>query len=136
MHNLQVFLCYASEDEKFARALYEKLRGMNITPWFDKEDLLPGQVWELQINQAIRKSDAVIICLSQNSVNKRGFVQKEFKHILEIAKEIPENQIFIIPVKLEECDLPLSLEHLQTVNLFEKGGIQKLTQSLEICLKN
>jgi hypothetical protein len=33
-------------------------------------------------------------------------VQKEIKFALDVADEQPEDTIFLIPLKLEECDVP------------------------------
>ena len=64
--------------------------------------------------------------LGQNSsISKKGYVQKEIKFALEILDEYPSNEIFIIPLRLENC-FPTQVEitALQWVdfyNNFEKG---------------
>ena len=37
-----------------------------------RKKLLPGQDWRTKIEEAVETSDAVIICLSNNSVTKEG----------------------------------------------------------------
>jgi hypothetical protein len=39
-------------------------------------------------------------------VTKEGYVQREIRRAIEVAEEKPEGTIFIVPVKLEECDVP------------------------------
>jgi TIR domain len=94
---------------------------------------LPGQEWELEIRKAVRNSDAVIVCLSRSSITQRGYVQKEIKYALDIADEQPEGNIFLIPVKLEECEVPSRLRDWHWVNLFEDSGYRRLTLSLNNC---
>jgi hypothetical protein len=128
---LQVFLCHSSSDKPSARDLYQRLRAENIDPWLDEEDLLPGQDWNQEILKAVRASDVVIICLSLKSINKAGYVQKEIKYALDIADEQPEGAIFLIPVKLEDCDVPERLRRWQWVNLFEENGFTRLMRALD-----
>ena len=58
-----------------------------IDPWLDEKKLLGGQDWDLEIRRALRRSDAVVICLSQRSISKVGYVNKEIKRALDIADE-------------------------------------------------
>jgi hypothetical protein len=100
---LRIFISYASQDFAAVRVLYQRLKSEPwIEPWFDKENLLPGQDWELEIFKAIRKADIIIVCLSSESVAKEGYVQKEFKRALSLAEEKPEGTIFVIPLRLDE----------------------------------
>jgi uncharacterized protein YraI len=72
-----------------------------------------------------------LVCLSQNAVTKEGYIQKEIRFALDVAEEKPEGTIFIIPAKLEECEIPERLAKWQWVNLFEKSGYDKLDKSLK-----
>jgi len=129
-HRLRVFLCHASDDKPAVRNLYQRLKADGVEPWLDEEDLLPGQDWDLEISKAVRRSDMVIVCLSRAAVVKRGYVQKEIKQALDVADEQPEGTIFIIPLKLEECEAPGRLRRWQWVNLYEAGGYDKLKRAL------
>ncbi|MCC7117924.1 MAG: SUMF1/EgtB/PvdO family nonheme iron enzyme [Anaerolineales bacterium] len=129
---LKVFLCHASADKPKVRELYRALKRRGVQPWLDAEDLIPGQNWEVEIPKALHSSDAIIICLSPNSVDKEGYVQKEIKFALDKAMEMPDGRIFIIPARLEECELPFSLKKYHAVDLYEKAGYTKLMQSLKL----
>jgi hypothetical protein len=74
----------------------------------------------------------VLILLSRCSVAKRGFVQNEIKHALKLAEEFPSSAIYIIPVRLEDCDPPVELKGLQWVDLFpdRQIGFEKLLKVL------
>jgi hypothetical protein len=134
---LRVFLCHASQDKPVARELYQKLSAEGwIEPWLDEENLLPGQAWDLEIEKAVETADAVIVCLSHHSVTKEGYVQKEFRKIVEIALEKPEETIFVLPMRLDACDLPRQLRARQSVDYFppeqRAQTYQRLLQSLKI----
>lgn len=92
------------------QGLFERLKADGFDPWPDSEFLLPGMDWDLEIQQAIRASDAVIVCLSEISVTKEGYVQKEIKFAQDILKEKPDGTIFLLLVQLEDCKIPYSLQ--------------------------
>jgi len=134
--SLRIFLCHASTDKPVVRELYERLRQNGFAPWLDEEDLLPGQDWHREITKAVRNSEVVIVCLSNSSINKSGYVQKEIKFALDVADERPEDTIFIIPLKLEPCDLPDRLSRWQCVSYFEEKGYLRLIKALKRCVNS
>jgi hypothetical protein len=127
---LRAFLCHASEDKPAVRALYKLLRKEGIQPWFDEVDLLPGQEWRQEIRKAVRISDVVIVCLSTKSTTKDAYVQKEIVYALDRADEKPEGTIYMIPLRLEACEVPDRLSRWQWVNLYEEGGFERLMRTL------
>jgi len=128
--SLSVFLCHASDDKPVVRELYKRLQSEGFDPWLDEENLLPGQDWKHEISRAVRDSDVVLVCLSENSVSKTGYVQREIKVALDVADEQPEGAIFIVPVKLEECVVPDKLSTWHWVNLEDTGGYERLVAAL------
>jgi hypothetical protein len=75
----------------------------------------------------------VVVCLSQGSVNKEGYVQKEIKYALDVADEKPEGTMFIIPAKLEEdVIVPDRLKQWQWANLCREDGYEKLVRVLRL----
>jgi len=110
---VQIFLCYVREDKERLENLYQKLSDAGFKPWMAKKDLVGGERWKSRISQAIRRSDLFLACLSANSVDKRGFVQREIKDALDIWREKLESDIYLIPVRLEDCEVPESLRDFQ-----------------------
>lgn len=131
MRSLRVFLSYASNDKPTVRQLYQRLQAEGFDVWLDEQNLLPGQNWEREISEALRSSDVVIVCLSRSSVSKRGYVQKEIQLALDLVDERSNSTFFLIPVKLEECEVPQRLLRWQWVELFEKEGYQRLLRALD-----
>ena len=73
---LRVFLCHSSGAKAAVRDLNRRLKADGFAPWLDEEQLLPGQNWQEEIPEAMRACDAVIICLSQKSATKEGYLQR------------------------------------------------------------
>ena len=130
---LRIFLSYAHADVVSVRKLHKYLRDKGFEVWFDKESLVPGQDWQLEIEKGLSRSDVILVCLSQTAVSAEGFVQKEFRFALDRALEMPEGRIFLIPVRLQPCEAPTRLSRYQWVDLFEREGYQRLLRGLKHC---
>lgn len=133
--NVQIFICYGREDFEQAHGLYEKLRGEGYTPWMDKENIVGGQDWELEITRAIEGSKFFLACLSRHSVNKEGYVQKELKKGLEILDRQPEGNIYLIPLRLDDCRVPQRFNRISWIDFFEPRGTEELLKAIEVGCK-
>ena len=138
---LRVFLCHSSQDKPIVRELYQRLNAEGwIDPWLDEEKLLPGQAWDLEIEKALEVSDAVIVCLSNHSTTKEGYIQKELRFVLDVADEKPEGTIFVIPLRLESCLLPRRLKMWHYLDFFpsdrQNWAFVRLLDSLKTRLEN
>jgi formylglycine-generating enzyme required for sulfatase activity len=129
---LSVFLCHASQDKPAVRELYKRLSVEKwIDPWLDEENLLPGQDFDFEIVKAARDADAIIICLSKISVAKEGYVNKEIRRALDVADEKPEGAIYVIPLRLDECEPSFErLKKLHWADYFTSNAHEKLIKSL------
>lgn len=128
---MRIFLCHGTEDKNRIRELYADLKREGHQVWLDEESLHPGVEWDSAIRAAIRDSHVVLVCLSNRSVNKTGYIQKEIRAALDRADEMPEGAIYIIPVRLEECPVPLRLEKLHSVDIFTPVGFERLQKFLK-----
>ncbi len=126
-----IFLIHAHCDKEIVHKLYTRIIRDGISVWLDTEQLQPGQDWQNEIRNTLLKSDVVIVCLSRGFNKQQGYRHEELKLALEKANFIPDNDVFIIPVRLEECDMPASLRHLHRVDLFKPGGYKRLIQTLK-----
>jgi len=127
---LTIFICHAKEDRKEAEGLYNNLLKDGFNPWLNKKDLLLGCDWKREIGNMVQKSDAVIVLLSKSSTNKVGYVQKEIKLALETAENYPEGDIFLLPLRIEECEIIDSLKGIHYVDLFDEEGYELLMRAL------
>jgi len=129
----QVFLAYVSEDRNAVERLYNELDRAGFGAWMDIRKLVPGQNWPRAIERAIETSDYFIACFSRNSVNKWGGFQAEIRYALDCARRIPLDEIFVMPVRLDACRVPRSIQReLQYVDLFPdwERGMERLIATM------
>lgn len=115
----RVFIAYVEEDLKTARKLYEIFSKRGFSAWLDKKRLMPGQNWPRAIESAIQTSDFFVACFSRRSTSKRGSFHSELRYALSCAAKIPLDEIFFIPLRLDECVVPARIaKRVQYVDLF------------------
>jgi len=104
----RVFLSHATDDkERFVIRFAEKLCAKGIDVWFDKWEIFPGDsLVEKIFEEGLKETHALIVVLSRQSVNK-PWVREELN--AGIVKRI-ESRTRIIPVVIEDCDIPEALK--------------------------
>lgn len=125
MHD--VFISYSRRDQEAVEKIRKALSRRGVDVWIDQEDIGTGSRWDLQIEEGIQKSKKVLVILSADSIISSN-VSDEWAFALEKGKHL-------IPVLLEECDVPMRIANLQRIELvpdFDKG-ISKLVEEV---LKN
>lgn len=136
----RVFVAYALGDIEAAEKIFSILFAKGFDPWLDRRKLLPGQDWSSRISEAIENSDFFIPCFSRDSVSKRGGFQAELRHALDCARRRPLDDVFIIPVRLDDCPIPARIrKETQYVDLFPDwhAGLDLVIRIIEkqICVK-
>ncbi|MDZ7637374.1 MAG: toll/interleukin-1 receptor domain-containing protein [Bryobacterales bacterium] len=129
----RVFLAHVVEDIARVREIYRFLKKRGFEPWMDVERLLPGQNWPRAIERAIESADFVVPCFSKVSSSKCGFFQAELRYALDCAQMHPIDEIFLVPLRLEPCQIPRSIQQkTQYVDLFPEPatGLAKLLHTL------
>lgn len=122
MHD--VFISYSRRDQEAVSKIQKALARQGVDVWIDQEDIGTGSRWDLQIEEGIQKSKKVLVILSAESIVSQN-VSDEWAFALEKGKHL-------IPVLLEECDVPMRIANLQRVELvpdFDKG-IAKLVEEV------
>jgi tetratricopeptide (TPR) repeat protein len=135
---VKIFLAHALEDKEAIRKLYSQLTAKGFKPWLDEVDLLAGQNWRLEIPKAIKQSDIFVACFSSQSIQKNGYVQKEFRLALDTYSEKPVGTIYLIPIKLDNCQIPdlqlpqlgVSLRDIQWIDFWKTDGLARLTKAI------
>jgi TIR domain len=125
----RVFIAYVEEDLAFARKLYSAFERSGFRPWLDKKRLMPGQNWPRAIETAIQTSDFFVACFSRRATSKRGSFHSELRYALFCAAKVPLDEIFLIPLRLDECVVPARIsKQTQYLDLFPdwNTGIARL----------
>ncbi len=130
----RVFIAYAAEDSALADRLFQNLTDGGYAAWLDRRKLLPGQNWPRRIEDAIASADFFIGCFSRNSTGKRGGFQAEIRYALDCATRIPLDEVFLIPVRLDDCRVPARIQReTQYVDLFPdwNAGLQRILRIIQ-----
>ena len=128
-----VFVSYAREDCHETKKIVDALLYEGVKIWVDYLNLLPGEKWEDAIGYAIPKARYFLVLLSNHSLSKKGFVQKEVKTAWNVAEQYPDNEIFVIPARLEKCEVKYTkFAALNYIDLFPDiaPGIERIVNSL------
>lgn len=131
--SLKVFVSYAKEDRNLALEYYDLLVKAGTSPWIDIKHLLPGQNWEAEIEKAFSDAHVVVLLLSNKSVSKRGFVQREANDAIDRLRYKQPTDIYVIPLLLEPCEVPSHIAgRLQYVDLNTSGAWDQVCASLKL----
>jgi hypothetical protein len=129
-----IFISYAKEDYEYAIRLYDGFKNSGLNPWLDKEDLLPGQKWDTEIKKTVKKCKFFLPMFSSRSVEKRGYIQREFRLGIDTLEEMPEDRVFIIPIRIDDCQIPFDkLSKIQYQDMFPdwNRGFQRIIKVIE-----
>lgn len=127
---VNIFFSYSKSDHERVKPYYERLKNIGFKPWMDSENILPGQNWELSIEEAMRQAHFVILFISKSMAEKRGFIRREIKQAIKYKDEKLDKDIYLVPVCLEECDIPNEIRSQQCAHLYEKDGFDRLVQAI------
>jgi hypothetical protein len=97
--------------------------------------IMPNNSFEpARLNSGVGHLDLVLLRLSHRSIAKTGYVQRQIPIALGAAEEQPDGSISIIPLRLEQCQVPERLTKSQWVDAFADNGYERLCRAL-IALK-
>ena len=75
-----VFLSYARPDRDCVARYFDELQGKGFNVWMDHIRLKPGQNWDFEIQRALDTAAIIVVFLSKNSTDRRGYLQRELNH--------------------------------------------------------
>jgi hypothetical protein len=116
----ELFLSYAHEDVGSAETLAELLEANGLNVWWDRR-MVPGDRIHDVIVEQIEGAKAVIVLWSRTSV-KSDWVRGEAQTAHELNK--------LVPIKIEECKLPINYRGIHTPEVYKKNELSKLAQIL------
>lgn len=133
--SVRPFISYAREDSEAAVRLFNDLSGQGATPWMDQFNLLGGQNFDRAIRAALQECSHFIALISEHSVSRRGYVQRELREALRLLDEFPPDAIFVVPVRLDQSiptDHRLRALHWIDLHPHYQAGFRKLLKSLGV----
>lgn len=126
-----IFLSYTTADREIVSEIGDAMNARQIQTWMDYKRLKAGQNWDFEIRKALDKSSIIIIFISNNSVAKNGYVQKELRIALSKSEDKIIDDIYIIPVLIDDdVVVPEQIRHLQFIKYSDGDFINKLCGSI------
>jgi len=107
-----IFISYKREEQAMARNLANALEGEGWTVWWDPK-LRAGERFNDVIEKALKESKCVLVMWSKRSVESK-YVKDEATYALNRNK--------LVPVMIEEVELPFRFEDLHTPSLLDWDG--------------
>jgi hypothetical protein len=103
---VQVFISHSHRDRDFVDKLAQSLRKAEVDVWLDRAELTVGDNLVKSIEEALQRSDAVILVLSPNFVDSPWL-----SHELAAAasREFSEDRKLILPVLIADTEIPVFL---------------------------
>lgn len=131
----QVYISYSHKDERFVDKLVRDLTIQNFNPIYDRWILEAGNSILDKIAENISSTPYFIIVVSHNSINS-NWVKRELSIALTI--EINTEKIKVIPIKIDNCTLPMILSNKLYVDFsyWYYESFQKLLVSIKPNFKN
>jgi tetratricopeptide (TPR) repeat protein len=101
-----------------------KQAGANV--WVDQENLPLGEIWDTEVEKALKSSDCVLFIATEASVISKH-VLNEVYYSLEKGKQV-------IPVIAHNCEMPLRLFRLNYIDFTKDytASFQRLLKTLEM----
>jgi len=113
----RAFISYSRANKEFATKLVKGLRAGGYPVWFDLLDIPTGARWDDEVEKALRECSIFMIILTPASIASEN-VKDEIGYAIDHGKRI-------LPVLLEDCDVPLRLRRFQyadfTTKSFDEG---------------
>lgn len=130
-----VFLSYSSGDAAWVVQLKSALSNKGLRVWLDKEQIRPGDLFIGALEKGIESSECVVIVVSPGALRSH-WVEEEYNRALTVANS-RERRLRLIPVLLQETELPGFLGSRQWVDFREPGsfdrGIERLVWGIRSC---
>ena len=120
-----VFISYAHEDRPAAKTFAELLTRHGHSVFWDRQ-IAPGTTWDETIERELGQARCVVVLWSRHSVSSK-WVKTE-------AGEAAERSV-LLPVLIEQADLPLRFKSIQTATLVDWEGDEE-DPELQIVLQS
>ena len=104
----KIFISYSRNDMELAERVVSLLEG-EFEIWWD-EKILPGQMWEFEIEHELETADWVVVLFTSASI-KSEWVRNEAKRALK------KGGARLLPLRFDDCEIPVGFESRQSVDI-------------------
>jgi hypothetical protein len=121
---LRTFISYSRVNKQFALKLATELKAAGFLIWLDQFDIPTGKRWDDEIEKALRECEIFMVVMTPASIASEN-AKDEIGYAIDHGKRI-------MPVLLEECEIPLRLRRLQYVDFTHKNFNQGIDSAKEL----
>ncbi len=93
------FISYSRQEVTFVDSLSHALEKLGISTWVDFRNLVPGKKWQIQLDEGVKNSTAILLVVSKESM-KSGPVMDEVEKSIAAGRRII--MILFEPCKINE----------------------------------
>lgn len=130
----RIFVIYSHKDIDFAINFVENLKSAGFDPWFDRDEILPGQKIESAIAEGIAQSTVAVLLVSKNLNSESKYINDEIELALSMMRTKGEAYSPIIPVVLDDATVPPPLDGVHGIRLLSDADFEKLKEGLRSAL--
>lgn len=116
---MTTFISYSRVNSDFAVRLAQDLKLAGFDVWLDQLDIPTGARWDDEIEKALEACDTFMIVLSPKSIQSQN-VKDEIGYAIDTGKHI-------LPVVLEDCQVPLRVRRFQYVDFSDDSYEESLS---------
>lgn len=127
----RVFIMYSHRDQPFAKELVAKLKASGYNPWFDVDEIAPGQRIPETVTNGLAQSAVALLLVSKNLDLEKATIGKELKVALATMKSKDESFSPVIPVRLDDTDVPQSLSNVSWIDFRDPEAFERLDRGLK-----
>jgi hypothetical protein len=95
------FISYSTKDEEFAKRLHSRMAQEKLRVWYAPDDMRAGREHDVQIDEAIRAFDKLLLVISEASM-KSGWVRREIRRARQHESTDRPRKLF--PIRLLSID--------------------------------
>ena len=125
-HPRRIFISYSRINKDFATKFTKGLRAAGFSVWMDLLDIPTGSRWDDEVENALRECSIFLVILTPASIASEN-VKDEIGYAIDHGKRI-------LPVLLQDCDVPLRLrrfQHVDFTTLSPQKGFESVKQLLK-----
>ncbi|MCW0233458.1 MAG: toll/interleukin-1 receptor domain-containing protein [Ferrovibrio sp.] len=127
-----IFVSYASPDRERVLPYVKYLKLKEYDVWLDVQRIKAGQNWDFQIKQALNKADLIVLFLSNQAIDRRGYLQREIKLVLDKHQEKLLSDIYLIPVLLDDIrPIPEQIASIQHVQAWNNQQFEAIEDAIQ-----
>ena len=126
----EIFISYSRKDSDRVMPLVKQLREVGYSVWLDDSHIESASLWAEQIVEGLKNCKVLMLMCSKDSLASKN-VLKEVMLASELEKTL-------LPVYLEECELPSRFQYqlagIQHIDLFkpsDKQPVEQLSDALD-----